>query len=566
MQGGFAQQVDIKPLIQAWKVSDTSQSHRAEETYAKLKINGRIRYLAELSALEKYMNSRDDLRLKVRVIMYDLLGKSHFHLPRSADDQPKMETAARSVQLLQDDQLTAELYALLADRDFNNSYLMYNLKSLELQEKVGFPHFCFVHNRFFGASMALYSTADYQKSISYGIRCLQFKNIDVAHWDPRVYIFQLDMVGASYLQLAKYDSTKYYYQKIIDTLMRKPDPDLSFQKLWLGISNGNIGRALALENKYGEAEPLIRQYLKTSIEVESWNNIAMAQNALAEIRLKQKRYQEALDGFKNAYHWSLLDGRLNNKIDASMGLATIYRLTSNIDSAYHYYNLYHQYKDSLTARINQGRYSVAMARINFDNTQSRLEKADARLSREKLTRNFILAGIVFLTVVALLLYRYRMQQVRYREEEIERRRLAAEKEVKAAKIQIDGFIKHIVEKDNLIQDLQKNLRSARPDPEQEVTERLMQYTLVTDAQWMEFRMEFSKAYPAFFSGLKQHIRQVSPAEERLAALMFLKLNAHQIANTLGISKDSVARSKRRLKQRLELDPDTNLEVYLEGLN
>jgi hypothetical protein len=33
-----AQDDEIKPLINAWKVADTSQTHRAEKTYEELKL------------------------------------------------------------------------------------------------------------------------------------------------------------------------------------------------------------------------------------------------------------------------------------------------------------------------------------------------------------------------------------------------------------------------------------------------------------------------------------------------------------------------------------------------
>ncbi|HEY1202017.1 MAG TPA: LuxR C-terminal-related transcriptional regulator [Niastella sp.] len=48
--------------------------------------------------------------------------------------------------------------------------------------------------------------------------------------------------------------------------------------------------------------------------------------------------------------------------------------------------------------------------------------------------------------------------------------------------------------------------------------------------------------------------------------MYLDLSNQQIANTLGISKDSVTRGKRRLKQRLNLQSDDVLEVYIRDLN
>jgi DNA-binding CsgD family transcriptional regulator len=78
-------------------------------------------------------------------------------------------------------------------------------------------------------------------------------------------------------------------------------------------------------------------------------------------------------------------------------------------------------------------------------------------------------------------------------------------------------------------------------------------------------MEFYRAYPDFFPAFKKLVANPTPAEERLATLIYLDLSNQQIANTLGISKDSVTRGKRRLKQRLNLQADEVLEVYIRDL-
>ena len=100
---------------------------------------------------------------------------------------------------------------------------------------------------------------------------------------------------------------------------------------------------------------------------------------------------------------------------------------------------------------------------------------------------------------------------------------------------------------------------------EQLNESLLQYTLVTDTEWEKFRLEFSKAYPDFLPSLQQILPAINPAEERLATLLCLKLTSNQIANTLGIGKESVGRSKRRLKQRLNLETGAKLEDFIYGL-
>lgn len=553
-----AQDSDVKAFIKAWQISDTSQTHEAEKTYKKIKLDFSLEKCRQIiKELYAYLEKNPDDRLRTRIIIFDLLGDRD--IPK-AQKLKKMKVAIQLASKLKDEQLLAEVYALAGQLDYENGFLLYNLKALELQKKIGHEHFSFVQNRFFNISFALYRTADYRQSINYGLQCLKFKNTEIENWDPRVYIFQLDMIGVSYKELKQYDSARYYYQQIIDTLQRKPDVPI-IQEVWMGIAKGNIGHILALQGKADEAVPLINEHLQSSIKWKSWNNAAMAQNNLAAIALQKQDYPKALVGYKAAYVWAMKDKRIREKVIASKGLAEVYRLTKQSDSAFRYYFLYHQHQDTLTAQINRGKLSAINAKIAFDDAQGNLEKANNVISNQKQTRNFILIGIVLLTVIALLFYNRKMVQQKHLAEETTRKQKLAEQEAQRAKGQIAIFTANIIEKDNLIQKLQKQINVEN----EQVTKSLLNYTLITDIEWEKFRVEFFMAYPLFLPALQEKIPAINPAEERLATLLYLKLNTNQIANTLGISKDSVGRSKRRLKQRLNLSVDDLLEEYLSKL-
>jgi len=93
-------------------------------------------------------------------------------------------------------------------------------------------------------------------------------------------------------------------------------------------------------------------------------------------------------------------------------------------------------------------------------------------------------------------------------------------------------------------------------------DRIIKYALIDKNELEKFNLEFEIANPQVLPGLDGQSKPLSPAERRLAALIYLKLNNEQISHALGISKDSVTRSKRRLKNALRLDPDQGLEEFI----
>nr|WP_157246980.1 hypothetical protein [Pedobacter panaciterrae] len=564
-----AQDVQIKPLITAWKRTDTSQTHKAEQTYNWFRKDKDFKlYQRNLRSLYAYLKNNPDDRLWVRTVMYDIFGKREFRKVRSWQyqndlvDTSRLYNCIKIAYRLNDDQLKAELYTLYAEISYGTgNYLLYNLKAIELQQKVGTAHFIYAANLYYNVSLGLYEGEDYQQSIDYGLKFLSFEYEERKNLDPRLYIMQLDLIGASYLRLAKNELAKQYYQHIIDTLTKRPDHAPEYQQLWMSIAKGNIGRVLMLDKQYTNAMPLVTEHLQTGIRLNFYNNAAMAQNTLAEIGFEQQLYPEAIAGFKKAYRYAIKSNTIKEKIRACKGLSNAYRITKQTDSAFEYYNRYHQYQDNLTANINEGKLSAVNARMAFDNAQDNLENANKTIKAQRLTRNLIISSIALLTIIALLAYNRKMLKQRHKEEMLLRKQKDAELEAHHAKIQIVNFTENIIEKDQLLKDLQQQINNNSTL----INENLANYTLITDEEWEKFRFEFQKAYPHFLPVLRQKIEHITPSEERLSALLYLKLTTSQIASTLGISDESVSRSKRRLKLRLDLSQNQKLEDYLLSL-
>lgn len=560
---GAAQQVDIKLFIEAWSASDTSQTHKAEATYTVLKKHHDVGMFRQItSKMYAYLKGNPDDRLWVRTTMFDVFGKIELGVWKK-EDRPK--EAARILNCikiaskLNDDQLMAELYAQYAEVSPNSSnYVLYNLKAIALQKKVGISHFVFVANRYYNVGYGLYINEDFKQSINYGLNYLSFDNKVKRNEDPQLYVMINDVIGASYFELNNADSAQFYYREILDTLQKKPLPDPERQQLWQAIAKGNIGRSLAMNEKIDQATPLIEEYLQTSLGLGFFNNAAIAENILGAIYMKRMAYEKAKIAFRNAYIYAAKESILKETVIASKGLADAFRATNITDSAFKYYELHQQYRSRLTEKINGGKLSAIRASIAFDNMDESLQAANKVIQVQRLNRNFILGVIALLTVIALLFYNRKMLQQRNLAATLAYKQKILAQEAAQAKGEVKNFIENIANKNKLIESLQRKLTK---DNEQ-INESLLKYTLVTDAEWERFRLEFSKAYPIFLPALNVILPSINPGEERLAALLCLKITINEIANMLGISKDSVGRSKRRLKQRLNVDTEISLEDFI----
>ncbi|HMR83199.1 MAG TPA: tetratricopeptide repeat protein [Niabella sp.] len=564
------QSKEILPYIQAWKKTGTGQSYAAQVFFDSLRVNKQDpqkikQYENDINELRRYLKQYPDRRLEVRLMMFEIIAGNEFG--RKQDRGHIIDEAIKKAYPLDDNQLNAELYSLKADNasgltNATEIYLLFNLKAIDIQRKTGFKYFPFLQNRFFGVSYQLYKQWDYEQAIYYAKEGLRVWHLDSIHRDPMVYIFLCDIAGACYKKLGKYDSSRVYYSELLRRFALEKDGRA--KKLWSGIGNGNLGIAYTHEGDYAKAYPLLTEYLNGSSELHDSLNIAIAQTAFAWFYYKQKKYSPALSSANAAFQIAKLQNNYNEIIDASGVLAAIYRAKKEVDSAFYYYEQEQQYKDLVRAGVRKSELSVMQARIAFDELQYSFKLARTSAIKEKKLRNTILICVVLFTVIALLLYSRRAARKKYELKEIQLKREQAEHEAREAREKVAIFANNLVEKNNLISSLKKQLVQNEISGSATL-EHLLAEPLLTDEGWEKFRSEFSKAYPFFFANLQKEATDFTPAMERLSALIFLGLSNSQIGNTLGIGKDSVARSKRRLKALLRLGVHQSVEEYITGI-
>jgi hypothetical protein len=401
-----AQPKAIRPYIEAWKKTGKDQSYASQVFFDSLRLTkydpaAKKRYWDDINQLHHYLDRHPDRRLGVRLMMFEIMAaREHGLAPRYYN---VIDSIIKIAYPLNDPQLNAELYSIRADvPPSGETHLLYNLKAVEIQRSIGFSYFPYVHNRFFGISAVLFGQSNYTQCIAYGKEGLNAWNLDSVHRDPRVYIFQLDIIGASYRNLNKPDSARWYYNHIIASVSNDTDP--WFVKLWTGIAKGNIGRTYTSEGNFDAAAPLLNTYLQVSRECGDWLNIAIAQNALSTFYYKQKKYNMAASFAAEALAVAK-EHKLNTELISSASLlANIYRIQKNIDSAFYYYELENQYKQREEEELKKSELSVVKAQIAFDNLQHSLILAQASVNREKSLRNAILVAILLLTIIVLLLY------------------------------------------------------------------------------------------------------------------------------------------------------------------
>jgi DNA-binding CsgD family transcriptional regulator len=96
------------------------------------------------------------------------------------------------------------------------------------------------------------------------------------------------------------------------------------------------------------------------------------------------------------------------------------------------------------------------------------------------------------------------------------------------------------------------------------TEQFYRMNILTNADWSRFRERFDEAFPKFNGQLRQYHQDLTNSEIRLFILIKIGFNSTEIANALGISPDSVYKSRYRLRKKLGLKEETDLESFVQA--
>jgi len=435
---------------------------------------------------------------------------------------------------------------------------MYCLNAVEILDKKGITDESYKY-QFLGG--LLYTTRDHQKSIYYSRRAID-NDKDTSHAARVNNISRWNTIALCWQRIGNFDSAFHYF----DVAMQLANTLNS--EVWKGIILGNKAYIYFLQNKYDLAKPLFEFDYNNSKQHEEIADAAHALQMIARINLLQGKKDSALLQVKEAMVMLKQEPQpipyfLQNIYYTT---ADVYRVLGNNDSFYHYFQLYTNLHDSIEMAVTKSRLEISRLRLDNQSNIYKIRGLQKEKQAETRERNFIIAGIILVAIVCLLILNRQRIKYRYQRQLAFQQKVIAEKELTAAKEQLDMFTQSIIEKTKIIEQLEQQVVHKPLTEEQEqLANELTRQTILTEEDWEKYKALFEKVYPGFFLKLKEMIPDITVAERRIAALIRLHLNTKQMAAMLGISPDSVYKLRQRLRKRLQLNDEAATETFLTKL-
>ena len=213
--------------------------------------------------------------------------------------------------------------------------------------------------------------------------------------------------------------------------------------------------------------------------------------------------------------------------------------------------------DSINKIISQNNFNTVALKLSYEKSSQGYKLLKKERQAEVNRRNLLLLALVSIALIGILLYNRQRLKIKLAMQQ----RAIAETEKDAAKEQLNIFTNTLLEKNEQIEKLHASLQQQNIA----TNEELIHQTLLTDYDWNKFKDLFEKIHTDFFAKLKSIAPGITQSEMRLAALIKLNLDNKQMASMQGISVSSLRGNKTRLRQKLNIAAEVDVEEVVKGL-
>lgn len=161
--------------------------------------------------------------------------------------------------------------------------------------------------------------------------------------------------------------------------------------------------------------------------------------------------------------------------------------------------------------------------------------------------------------------RYAAMQLKVEKEE--QARLKAEQELlelQRQQLQKEALANSLIidRKNQMLNQIHDQLKAGDP----QTVHKLLKEEMLLNTDFEEVKLHIQELHPHFFNQLtEKSVQKLTPLDLKYCTYIYLKMNTKQIAQALHVEAQSVRMSKYRLKQKLGLPKESDLEQFIQQM-
>ncbi len=379
-----------------------------------------------------------------------------------------------------------------------------------------------------GIAMIHQNQKEFRKAINYSARALSLSRKSNNQY---AVALNLGNMGQNYYRISNFDSSLYYLEQA-----SMINSEIGNQHA-LAINYREMARVLIDKNMFNQALNQLQNSLNIASEIEAMREVMHGYEVYSYLYEKKRDYLQSLEYYKKFK--TVQDSILNEETKLKM--------------------------NELELSYETEKKEKEIAEQNLE-----IETLKKAALIEGFRRKWLIGGLVVAVMLGGLTYYSQRQRLKRQKLESEKKRLEVENELTIKKKELTTHTLHLVQKNDLLDDLSVKLRELKKSPQVNKTEinhliQKIKSDKVADKDWDNFKLYFDQVHEDFDNKLRQYFNDLTSNEIRLAALMKMKLSTKEIASILNISPDSVNKARYRLRKKLNMDSEDRLEDFILAL-
>lgn len=425
---------------------------------------------------------------------------------------------------------------------------VYLIKEVEEIRKIGYEKFSpydlskiLQHN-----GKTFFDLSDYDNALNVLLIAEKYAPINYTTDYLYNYIGTLNIIQSIHKNNENYNLGLEYAYKI-NQKTKGCIKENTFCVYWQGLSSLDIADMLVRQNNIEKGEIYALQgyeIIKNSVAYDNNNEAEYdALNVLVKIKLNLKKYNEIKPLLERQSYLMEeekdLEGFYFKQLPYYENSALLAEKNGDFKTAIRFKNIAKTFLDSLVKRNDARR----IEQLNQQHKIQNLQKEISLIEKDKKINIWIRNATLLLLLLsgALFYIRYITLKAKQKQKQIE---------LEISKKELDAIAANFQQKSILLEQMKNEMENVNSEKDKlDSLEKLSSITLLKDEDWHNFKTTFEKVHPNFINELKEKYQDITPSEIRVMVLEKLNFDLQAMANTLGVSKQSIHQTRYRMRKK-----------------
>lgn len=382
----------------------------------------------------------------------------------------------------------------------------------------------------------------------------------------------LNLLGFLKEKQQQSDSSDFYYQEAFRFRLKEKD------SLYLGASCIQMGKLADKRKQYTLADSffyralfLAQQVSNKQAQVNALLALATHFSGRSEVQADRSYLQQA----------KLIAQTLNDK---SFLLRCLTMEKEMLEHEQQYKEAFLinettlQLKDSMKNLEEERLTRMLTIQYDVQETERKLLLIQKEHHITKLTNYILLGSVVFVLILSLVgffVYRkhHKQQQalietqqalLQAGEEQKKLREQTLQNEIEFKESQLSAITIQMLQKNQLLEEIQDKLETKEGDLGLGIR-KVIHKNQVQEQEWEDFEKSFERVNRNFYTRIKQQYPDISANELKICALIKMNLSTKEMAGIMAITPESVKTARYRLRKKLQLQTEDNLNSFIMNL-